>query len=248
MPPAAFMQGAAARRARRPHRASRLPPRRDAVPAARLSRRAMVTRSSARSRRRRRRRRRRPRRAPVARVDLARARRRARPRDPGALGAPTSASSATSPGTSRRHARRHLTPTYSGCPATAVISRRSSRPLLAHGRRRNVRARDAARAGLDHRLDHAGGAAKAARLRHRAAVGRRARRRRRRVGDPRHAARRGGDRLSALRLARTPSAISQFGSTPCKAQLPLRRLPRALRLLQAALSRGARRPATGPFA
>ena len=61
-----------------------------------------------------------------------------------------------------------VTPTYSGCPATEVIDD--------HGRvdggRRAARApRDAARAGVDDRLDRPASADEAARIRHRAARG-----------------------------------------------------------------------------
>jgi ring-1,2-phenylacetyl-CoA epoxidase subunit PaaD len=60
-----------------------------------------------------------------------------------------------------------LTPTYSGCPATEVIEQRASTPSAPPA---SAGARhDAARAGLDHRLDQRRGPPQAARLRHRAA-------------------------------------------------------------------------------
>ena len=105
-----------------------------------------------------------------------------------------------------------LTPTYSGCPATEVIEQNVLRRPA--GRKGSAPPGHAApRAGLDHRLDQRRGPPQAARVRHRAARPGAARRRRRRsascAASPPSPAR--------AAAACTPSALSAFGSTACKA-------------------------------
>ncbi len=102
-----------------------------------------------------------------------------------------------------------VTPTYSGCPATEVIAT-SIRDALPQAGAARSGDRDAAVAGVDHRLDRSRGRGEAARLWHRAA-------RRSRPGGavgrcaslPRIACPRCGSRRT--------ERLSQFGSTACKA-------------------------------
>ena len=137
----------------------------------------------------------------------------------------------------RRSSSSRVTPTYSGCPATEVIaadvaaaldatpaspargSRRSSRPPgPPTGSRRKAKR-------------------KAARLRHRAAGDARGRAARSTSRGISAAAPRQRRRCRARAAARrTTQLLSQFGSTRVQGAVPLRRLPRAVRLLQAALS------------
>ncbi len=63
-----------------------------------------------------------------------------------------------------------LSPTYTGCPATEFIRGLVER-ALARRRSRGDRGHAGSLARLEQRLDHAGGAEQARRLRHRAAVG-----------------------------------------------------------------------------
>ena len=99
-----------------------------------------------------------------------------------------------------------VTPTYSGCPATAVIALDIENALRARGIE-HVRIETPPRAAVDDRLDQRRGPREAEGLRHRAAV-------------------------DGLRAASTMTPlescphcgsahterVSQFGSTPCKAQ------------------------------
>ena len=101
-----------------------------------------------------------------------------------------------------------LTPTYTGCPATAVIAADVETALRAAGVDRLGPHR--AVPGLDHRLDEPGGQEQTAGLRHRPA---------RRLPTPSSGPRPIGLTLSA-RCPRCGSTntreISRFGSTPCK--------------------------------
>ena len=92
-----------------------------------------------------------------------------------------------------------VTPTYSGCPATAIINLDIEKALARAGRR-EAEAQAPARAGLDHRLDQRRGPRQAPRLRHRPAD--RRHRRRRPAGRPRQPddGRQPRRRLPALRL------------------------------------------------
>ena len=227
------------RQAGRAHRASRAPAGRDAGAAARVSGSALVTMLAIDDRTRPPRRRpRRPRVARrLARRAVARTRRGARSRNPGRVGRSSSASCAGSNGTPtiRRRSSSRVTPTYSGCPATELIA---TDPRGADGGGRRARpARDAARAGVDHRLDHGGGQAQASRLRHCAADGVRA------ASAPAAI-----DVAASVRCAAPPSssrARAAARSTRAavavrldrvQGAVPLPRLPRAVRLLQAALA------------
>ena len=184
-------------------RAPRLPARRDAVPAAHLSRRDLVSAMSATGAAPHRRRRRRSWRGcdgilaqvpdpeiPVLSVlDLG-------------VDAPPAASGRTAA------SRSAISPTYSGCPATAVIKAR--RRCARCGRRASTRERGRrARAALDQRLDERRGPPQAARLTAS-----------RRLQSGRHPRRlwRADAPLPARAAARSRTTRqSEFGSTPCKA-------------------------------
>ena len=103
--------------------------------------------------------------------------------------------------------RSTLTPTYTGCPATAVIAGRR-RDGAATGRGPAGPGAHGAVAGLDHRLDQRGGPPQAARVRHRAA---------RAGAEPGRPAPLVGWACAAHAAVRPDTReISRFGSTPCK--------------------------------
>ena len=109
-----------------------------------------------------------------------------------------------------------VTPTYSGCPATAIINLDIEKALRAQGRRQ-AEAQAPARARLDHRLDQ----------RRRAATSSAPTASPRRSTAPpptagwsaASTAWRAATSPSPARAAArpTPTKVSQFGSTPCKA-------------------------------
>ncbi len=93
-----------------------------------------------------------------------------------------------------------MTPTYSGCPATRVITMDIETALRDHGIDK-LRIETPALAALDHRLAVRQGPRQAGGLRHRPA-------------QPPPAARTRCPRCGGAHLEK----VSQFGSTPCKAQ------------------------------
>ena len=133
-----------------------------------------------------------------------------------------------------------VTPTYSGCPATAVINLDIETALAAKGLR-EAAARTAAFAALDHRLDQRRGPRKAARLWNCPAD----RRHRRRTGVlVRRIARLAGRSNLAVACPRCGSAqyrkYQPVRLDPLQGELSLPRLPGAVRLFQVHLSAPAR--------
>ena len=105
------------------------------------------------------------------------------------------------------HVEVAITPTYSGCPAMNMIALEIELALERAGFARPEHPHRAV-AGLDHRLDERGRPPQAARIRHRAAAGRRAPRR----------ALFGEQQVACPQCGSADTEVlSEFGSTSCKA-------------------------------